>query len=105
MEPYSINGCVDSVAFINCKIHKINAFVMKSIESFYSISFDNTKIHEIERDAFKRLQIKYFTFKNSVFPSQLPSRAFDALLITSEMSISNCTFNTIRSQAIDLYGM
>lgn len=103
--PHSISGCIDSVTFNHCYIGKLNAYAIKSIETLYSIAFESTVFDVIESQTLKKLNIEHFTIRNCNIRSQLPSRAFSALTISSEMIISNCTFTTISSHAIELDGM
>lgn len=104
-----MSGYIDSVSFNNSHIEHFNAYAINSIsadynDNVYSISFENTEINSIERQALKRLRIDHFTMKNTTFRSVLPSQTFCALTIANEISISNCSFTTINSQAIDLAG-
>lgn len=100
---YSMNGYIDSIAFTNCRIDRFSAYAINSIqEAVYRISFENTVINTIESQALKRLQIEHFLMRNVIFRSHLPSRTLTALTITNDISISNCTFATISSQAIEL---
>lgn len=101
-----MSGYIDSVSFNNSRIEHFNAYALNSVsDDVYSISFENTEINSIERQALKKLRINHFTMKNTTFRSTLPSQTFSALTITNEISISNCSFTTINSQAIDLAGM
>lgn len=68
----------------------------------YLISFENTEIDLIESQALKKLSIEYLIMRNTTIWSHFPSRAFSALTIANEISISNCSFTTISSHAIEL---
>ncbi|XP_055305292.1 uncharacterized protein LOC129569989 [Sitodiplosis mosellana] len=101
--PYSIGGGIDSITFNNCYIKKLNAYAINSVyETVYLIAFENTGIDVIESQALKKLDIEHFIMRNTTIWSHFPSRAFSALTITHEISISNCTFATISSHAIEL---
>lgn len=102
---YAINGCIDSIAFTNCRIGIFSAYAINSIQgAVYRLSFENTEIDTIESHALKRLQIEHFLMQNVTFRSHLPSRTLSALTITSDISVCNCSFTTISSQAIELNG-
>lgn len=71
-------------------------------ETVYLIAFENTKIDVIDSQALKKLAIEYLIMRNTTISSHFPSRAFSALTTIHEISISNCTFATISSHAIEL---
>lgn len=106
LDSYAIDGCVDVVAFDRCYIEKFSAYAMNTqCSPIYRISIENTVIALIDMHAFKKLSIDELLLKNTTFQSHLSSRVFSALTITKHMSISNCSFKTINSRAIDLDGM
>lgn len=101
-----MSGDLDSISFNNCFIGKFNAFsITSALQSIHSISIENTDIDSIDSQSLKRLHIENLVLRNTSFRSHLPSRTFNALKITNDFSISNCSFATISSHAIDLDGM
>lgn len=106
LDSHAIDGCVDVVTFDRCHIEKFSAYAMNTqCRSIYRISIENTEIASIDMHAFKKLSIDELVLKNTTFQSHLPSRVFSALTITKLISISNCSFKTISSRALDLDGM
>lgn len=101
-----MSGDLDSISFNNCFIGKFNAFsITSALQSIHSISIENTDIDSIDSQSLKRIHIENLVLRNTSFRSHLPSRTFNALTITNDFSISNCSFATISSHAIDLDGM
>lgn len=98
-----MSGYINSIKFTHCRIGKLNAYSINAVnENVERILFENTEIELVESQSLKRLHIEKFMMRNTIIRSQLPSRAFSALTITDEFSISNCSFATISSDAIDL---
>lgn len=100
---YSMSGDIDSISFNNCFIGKFNAYSITSAHQIiHSISIENTEIDSIDSQSLKRLHVEDLVLRNTSFRSHLPSRTFNALTITNDFLISNCSFATISSHAIDL---
>lgn len=103
--PYSISGCVDSISFNNCYIQQLKAYAINCVcQTVYSVSIENSRIDWIESQALKKMTIEHFIMRNTTFSHDLPSRAFNALIIKNEFSITNCVFAGISSRTIDLDG-
>lgn len=101
-----MSGDLDSISFNKCFIGKFNAYSITSAHQIiHSISIENTEIDSIDSQSLKRLHIENLVLRNTSFRSHLPSRTFNALTITNDFSISNCSFAAISSHAIDLDGM
>lgn len=73
-------------------------------QTIHGISFENSQIDFIDSQSLKRFHIENLVMRNTSFLSPLPSRTFNALTISNEFLIMNCSFATIGSRAIDLDG-
>lgn len=102
----AFNDGIENIEFIQCHIGKLNAFAINinHHQSLYGLTFESSRIDAIESQAFKKIQINHFIMKDTTIKNPLPTRAFYDLIITSQMSITNCSFTTISSNAIMLNG-
>lgn len=79
-------------------------FAINVARNLYSISFENTEIIEIESSALKKNQMTEFRMTNTTIRSILPTRSFHDLMVTGTVTITNCSFTTINTNAFTFRG-
>lgn len=105
LSSFAISDGLDTIQFINCKIDRIKPYAINiAHHSLYSISFENTEIGDVESQALKKNQMTQFRMANVTVKNALPTRSFYELIVSNSVSITNCTFATINTNALVFRG-
>lgn len=102
---YAFSGSIENIEFIDSHIGTILAFAINCVaDVLFNVSFDDCVIDRIDSQAFKNMRLQHFMFRNTVVTSPVVNRAFYRLTIDDNLSVLNCTFDTIETGAFQAIG-